>query len=425
MRRFSRLALPLVLVAIGTGVTNAGFVFPSPGFLWESDYGYVLIGKLLILTAPLALAARNRHLLKRAVDAAVPAIRGTVRLEAIVVLVVVLGGSLLALLAPPISEAETPLVADVPLPAFAANGTDDLLVHLLVEGGRPGDYETGVRLEQYDKTPYTGEPPALVRLAFSNLAVSASPATVDAVKEPDGSWSVRGTYVSLPGWWQIDVMLRWLGQPDAVVTFYMLYPDPNLNGMDAPGDDPRGDPAAAGVYEQAMARYTGLHRMRYEQSMATHTGTVAYGVHVVNDGADGSTPGYTFDIPGGWHYVVLGETGWSQRPGEPWTQREANQMIPPSEWDEEYTGARGFQFGRTEEIDGELCQVIMFVVPEAPKRVVAWYVWWVGTETGHVRQEMMISRSHYMLSRFSAFDEPAPIVPPNQQTGESDLTLPA
>jgi hypothetical protein len=47
-----------------------------------------------------------------------------------------------------------------------------------------------------------------------------------------------------------------------------------------------------------------------------------------------------------------------------------------------------------------------FVVPEAPNRTVAWYVWWVGTETGLVRRDAMISRSHYMASFFSEFDTP-------------------
>ena len=56
------------------------------------------------------------------------------------------------------------------------------------------------------------------------------------------------------------------------------------------------------------------------------------------------------------------------------------------------------------------------VVPAAPKRVVAWYARWVGTESGRVRQEMMVSQSHYMLSRFSEFDAPVKIAPPDTST---------
>jgi hypothetical protein len=92
-------------------------------------------------------------------------------------------------------------------------------------------------------------------------------------------------------------------------------------------------------------------------------------------------------------------------------------MIQTSEWDEEYVGARGFQFGRTEEVRGEPCQILTFVVPGTEKQVVAWYVWWVGTETGLVHREMMVSQSHYMPSDFSEFDGPLTIEPPvDEQT---------
>ena len=87
-------------------------------------------------------------------------------------------------------------------------------------------------------------------------------------------------------------------------------------------------------------------------------------------------------------------------------------MIPPDRWDEEYVGARGFQFGRIEDVSGEASQVITFVVPGTKRQVVAWYVWWVGLDSGRVHREMMISQSHYMLSEFSDFDEPLPITPP-------------
>ena len=196
--------------------------------------------------------------------------------------------------------------------------------------------------------------------------------------------------------------------------FYLLLPDPNLNGLDAPADDPPSDPAAAALYGRAMEAYTSVHRVRYAQSMASHTGSVSYGVHVVNDGADGSTPGFTYDAPGGWQYVVLGTTSWSRRPGQPWTVREANPMIPPARWDDEYMGATGFRLGRVEELNGEPCQLLTFVVPGTGRQVVAWYVWWVGTESGRVHREMMISQSHYMLTDFSTFRRTAADRPARQ-----------
>ncbi len=51
---------------------------------------------------------------------------------------------------------------------------------------------------------------------------------------------------------------------------------------------------------------------------------------------------------------------------------------------------------------------------EPQRRTVAWYLWWVGEETGYVRQEAMVSRLHYMLNRFSDFDVPITLTPPEK-----------
>jgi hypothetical protein len=209
----------------------------------------------------------------------------------------------------------------------------------------------------------------------------------------------------------VEATLRWLGQNDVVVPFVLLLPDPNLNGLDAPGVPPS-DPAAASRYETAMARYTGMHRVRFTKVMASHSGFASLAVERVNDGADGSMPGFTYVAEGGWEYVVLGETGWTKLPGKDWRVDSVNPMIPPSEWDEEYIGATGFQFGRVETIDGEPCQIVTFVVPGSERQVVAYYAWWIGVESGALKQEMMISKSHYMVTQYFDVDAPITIAPP-------------
>jgi hypothetical protein len=87
-------------------------------------------------------------------------------------------------------------------------------------------------------------------------------------------------------------------------------------------------------------------------------------------------------------------------------------MIPPLEWDEEYIGATGFKFGRVEPIDGDPCQIVTFVVPGSERQVVAYYAWWIGVESGALKQEMMISKSHYMATQYFDVDAPITIAPP-------------
>ena len=413
VRRFSRYAMLLVIVGIGTGIANAGLIFPTLRSLWTSDYGLVLLVKIGVLAMALALAAFNRQRLRGSLAAALPPVRRAVRFETAVVAAVVLGGTVLALLAPPIVEADRPIVGDVPMPVFAAYEDQDLWVHLLFTPGRPGENTLGVKLSEYGgQEPYAGEAPAVVQMRFSNLLLDATSPPVPATLNAEGVWEVEGEQLSVAGWWEIDVILRWLGQEDVVVPFYLIFPDPNLNGLDAPSDDPPSDPAAEELYHRTMEAYTSVHRVRYDQVMGSHLGITSFGMHAVNDGTDGSTPGFTLDIPGGWHYVVLGTTSWSKRPGEAWTVREGRPMVPPSEWDEEYTGARGFQLGRIEEVDGEPSQIITFVVPTAERRVVAWYAWWIGIESGVLHREVMISQAHYMITDLYDYDAPITIEAP-------------
>jgi len=57
------------------------------------------------------------------------------------------------------------------------------------------------------------------------------------------------------------------------------------------------------------------------------------------------------------------------------------------------------------------------------RQVVAWYLWWVGTESGQIRREAMVSRLHYMLHQFSDFDAPMTFSPPT--TGATPAATPA
>ena len=419
VRRFSRLALGLAVVGIATGVVNAGFVLPRVQSLWSSTYGDILLVKVVIVLPVLALATFHRTVLRRiarigqvgdVVEGLRPVVRRTVRIEAVLVVIVVLGGSLLALLAPPsvrISDATRATRVDLRQPILAEIPGQETWVHLIAEPVTAGPNRFSITLKNSDGSVVTANPPTLVRLSFSSLDHAAGTIELDAQLAPDGTYTATGTPLSLDGWWRVDVTVRWLGKEDSVLTYYLLLPDPNLHGLDAPTTRPT-DPSAEALYLKAMVSYTGIHRVRYRQLMLDHRGTGVMSEHHVNDGSDGSPAGYIYRniTINGWEAIVLSNQMWTRYPGEAWEQSGGQEMIPPSRWGEEYEGATGFQLGRIEEIDGEPSQIITFVVPEAPNRVIAWYVWWVGTETELVRRDAMISRSHYMVSFFADFDAP-------------------
>lgn len=418
VRRFSRLALGLAIVGVGTGTINAGFVLPKLRSLWSSTYGDVLLVKIAVVVPVLLLATFHRTLLRRTVNRLSPTFRRTLRLETALAILVILGGSVLALLAPPsihVAQADRPVELNIRQPILAEVPGQEHWVHLITKPAKAGPNSFAIALKNGDGTPPAIEPPQLVRLTFSSLDQPIAGTPIEASPNPDGTFTATGTHLSLDGWWSVDVTLRWPGKEDVVLTYYLILPDPNLHGLDAPVTRET-DPAAAALYAQAMTKYTGIHRVRYRQLMVDARGQGVMSVHVVNDGSDGSRAGYHYQniTVNGWEAIVFADQMWTRYPGQPWEESEGQEMISPSRWGEEYEGATGFHLGRIEAVDGEPSQVITFVVPDAPGRVVAWYVWWVGTETGLVRRDAMISRSHYMINNLSDFDAPLVITPPAQ-----------
>ncbi len=217
----------------------------------------------------------------------------------------------------------------------------------------------------------------------------------------------------LPGQqlWQID-LTAWSGN-DLVSTgtATFLLPDPNLNGNDQV-DTWASDGEAAALFEQAATRITDLHRVAYRQSVTDGSGLAVVSYHRINDGADGSEAGFTYQTPGGLDAVVIGTDLWSRSGDEPWKQRSTNPLVPPSEWMAEYEGATGFVMGPEMSLPSGNCQVITFVVPEANNRSVAWYAWCVDAESGNLLRDDMVSRNHYMTSEFAEFDADMPIEAP-------------
>lgn len=196
-----------------------------------------------------------------------------------------------------------------------------------------------------------------------------------------------------------------------LATFFIVLPDPNLHGEDGVELMPE-DPQARALYERASADVAGWHRVHYEQQLSDGAGRAVVSFRDINDGSDGSLPGFRYFTPGGLEAYVLDTTAWSRYPGEPWEVRETNAMIPPSEWGGEYLGATGFQLGPISDSRQGPCRIVTFVVPTSERQAVAWYAWCIDEATGQVRRDSMISRVHYMITEFSDIDGAIVVRPP-------------
>lgn len=294
---------------------------------------------------------------------------------------------------------------------------------------KAGENAVTVQATKPDRSSLASADGLVFRLGFSSLN---SPVAVDPIEaqptDTTGGFAVSGLPLSVGGWWQVAVTVRQVGQPDVILPFYLLLPDPNVNGADAV-ETPLTDARAEALYQQGMARLTALHRLRYRQAMLTGEGTGLFTEIAVDDGTDGHPPGSSYQMSTGSEMIVVGEQRWLRQPGEAWEVGKTRGIVPPSEWDEEYLGATGFQLGPVEEIRGEQTQAVSFVVPERTEprpQAAAWWVWWIGLESGQVYREVMISRSHYMINDFTDFDAPVVIEPPTDaQAGGTPAASPA
>lgn len=405
LRRFSRLALGLVLVAVATGVTNAGLALPALRTLWSSRYGDLLLLKVALLMPPLVLATFHRRALRRAFDRFSMRLRTTVRLEFVLVLAVVLAGTLLALLAPPVVRATQPL--------DLAAATDDatLLVRLQVQPAKPGANALRVVVNNRDGNPVASDQIALVRLTFTSLNQLIEPTVVEARHDLRDGYAVSGIQLSLKGWWGVRVLVRRLGQVDTEASFYLSLPDPNVNGWSA-GPPSDGSDMAKAVFTRGLAGLTSLHRVRFQQRLSDGAGTLVEADLAVSDGGDGR-PAASSIASRSTALLRIGDSEWLRLPNGQWTEQHTDIPVAvPATWGEDYAGATDFRLGRTEEIDGETTQIVSFLVPGRDRRAPARYAWWVGVDSGRVRRWAMIARAHYMIKDYRGFDAPLLIEPP-------------
>jgi copper transport protein len=414
LRQFSKVATVLAPVGIITGVINSGLILPSLDSLWESDWGRILIIKVSILVPVMILAARHHLWLRKHLERIGNALRSTVRLEVVLIAAVVLGGVILALSAPPTKSTGEVTKIDLAAP-LAGNPDVAEAVHLIMSPMRAGQNEIRVNVGLMDPDS-TGQvlPVQRVKLDLISLNHDADLRDVELTQDPvTGDFVSNGVQLTLNGWWEIDVLVRRAGLEDEVVPFFVLIPDPNINGFDAPKFDGSNDQAQA-LFQNALQTEMALTSVRYTERLASGLGGVAVSERTVSSGADGTTP-VSLQTTSSIELLTIGDTSWQRTPGGEWFERTYIPVYPPSEWGTTYDGATDFQMGRRVMVNDKPAQVVTFYVPESDSQIAAWYAWWIDEETGHLVNETMVSRLHYMRWRFFDFDQPVNIQPPGSE----------
>jgi copper transport protein len=247
-QRFSLVAAFSVAVLLTSGILSSLAQFTAWDDLWTFSYGWSLIAKMLALLPLLAVAGLNAVVLRARVEAAALHIAGgavddggragdpvarlqrmlanSVRLEAVLGIVVLVAAAVLVQLEPPRAAADAAsqaaAAANQP-PGQASRGfiqedaeVDGLIMALKITPGTAGEntFELGLGSE------FGGIGDILdTRLDFVNETAATGRSTLALPLSGSAKWSAGGSDLSIPGDYTITAVVHRRGLDDVVANF--------------------------------------------------------------------------------------------------------------------------------------------------------------------------------------------------------------
>ncbi len=202
------------------------------------------------------------------------------------------------------------------------------------------------------------------------------------------------------GWWQTEVVL---GERESASFYFRLDPRAKPPLEIAPPDY-QSDANAEGVYQHTLENYSSLNTLKWREELTSGLlAPTGIGAWVVTDGEAQRPDRVHYHVlsPGSSDYDTyhVGATTCSLDRGESWQCSSASSS---NVLNLDYLRPTAFALGREDVVDGENAQVVLFYNPGQQ----AWFAWWVGSETGYLRRQMMVAPGHYMLTEF--FDQNVP-----------------
>lgn len=210
--RFSTLGIASVAAILITGIVNTWYLVGSLSAFTESEYGRLLLIKIALFAAMVAIAAVNRLLLtSRLVRTSDPAAaQGAERqlcrnaaieasLGAVIIAIVAVLGTL-----PPASHAhhhapDTAIPADA---AFQHIHSEPGMADVLIEPGRVGTANATIHLLNDDLETLAARE---VTLTLTAPSPGSKPVTRTALQGDDGEWRVDGIALAEPGNWTVTI----------------------------------------------------------------------------------------------------------------------------------------------------------------------------------------------------------------------------
>ena len=210
--RFSTLGIASVATILVTGSINAWYLDGSIDALLGTDYGRLLLAKIVLFFGMVAIAAVNRLLLTphivlggdlTAAQRALRHLRRNALIEATAGATIIGIVAMLGIL-PPASHAHHH-AADHAIPADAAFQhihSDQGMAEVTIDPGHTGVANVTIRLGDENEGPLAAQK---VTLTLTPPVAGSKPITRSAWQDSDGLWRVDGIELWRPGDWTVTV----------------------------------------------------------------------------------------------------------------------------------------------------------------------------------------------------------------------------
>lgn len=203
VRRFSKLAAPVMGVLIATGVIRAIGGLSAWGDLTSTGYGRTVAVKSVLVIGIVALAYVNR---RRGVDAGLRLLRRLAGAELVLATGALGAAALLASLPPP---AAVDGVEPLGLKATGVDAATTVRVELTTAFALPGPNRFSVRLTDYDsRRPLAADRVSLEFRALDDPDVAPTTLALDPVTNPRQFYLGRGSNLTLEGRWGVTVLVQ-------------------------------------------------------------------------------------------------------------------------------------------------------------------------------------------------------------------------
>ena len=211
--RFSILGIASVGTLLATGIVNTFYLAGSIPALLHTDYGRLLLIKIALFLAMVAIAAVNRLQLTPQLlqEANVAASRDALRRLRRNAAIEVLAGAIVIAIVAALGTLPPAIHAAHQHPTYAAVPADAAFVHIhseqgaadvIIMPGRTGRARATIRLWDENFEPLDARQ---VDLTLTAPTAAGNPTPRPALQSRDGAWEVGGISLSEPGNWTVSV----------------------------------------------------------------------------------------------------------------------------------------------------------------------------------------------------------------------------